>query len=171
MIKQLQDRINRYQRVRDNIASIPSVLNKVVSDNKDVIISANRDQMLLGRNSSGRTLSPSYLQDPYFKSKVQAESYARMKYALESTHLGRLWNPEQLYPDKDRNTPNLIVTGLFQDSMFIATSVDSFEIGSTYLGSKDIDRKYGGVFGLADKSKEYFYREFIKPAFIKALEK
>ena len=154
----------------DAIRSVPDVLDKVVSDNKDVLLSLNRDQMLLGRDADGDVLSPSYLQDPYFKTQAAAQSYARMKYALESSHRSLLWTPVKLYPEKDRNTPNLIVTGLFQNGLFITTGGGSFDINSSYVASGDINRKYKGrVFGIAPKSKEYFYLEFIKPILLKHL--
>lgn len=167
----IQDIINRLESIRKNINSVPEIVSKVVEDNKDVILSLNRDQMLLGRDTEGEVLSPSYLQDPYFKSQEAAQAYARMKYALESQHNSYIWNP-QLYPDKDRNTPNLIVRGDFQNAMFITANKTSYTIGSTYIDSPAINSKYKNrIFGLAPKSKEYFYREWILPALINALNK
>ena len=170
MKSQLRDKINQFRKISENIRSVPEVLDKVVSDNKDVLLSLNRDQMLLGRDADGEMFKPSYLQDPYFKTQAAAQSYARMKYALEPSHKALLWTPVQLYPDKDRNTANLIVTGLFQNGLFITAGGGSFDINSSYVASGDINRKYKGrVFGIAPKSKEYFFLELIKPTLLKHL--
>lgn len=170
MIRELQIRVNRYQRIIESIKRVPEAINKTITDNKDVLLALNRDQMLLGRDNEGNVLSPSYLNDPYFSSPEKAQAYARMKYGLEPYHKSMLWFPMQLYPDKERNTPNLIVTGSFQDAMFITASSNSFTIGSTYIDSEDIETKYHNkVFGIAPNSKEYFYREFIRTLLINAL--
>lgn len=171
MKKEILNRIVKYKRFSKNVEEMPSVISKVVATYKDVLLSANRDQMLLGRDADGNELGPSYLQDPYFDTPAEAQAYARMKYALESLHRMRLWNPFQLFPDKDRNTPNLIVTGPFQDSMFINTSSTSYTIGSTYIASSDINTKYKGrIFGLAPESKQYFWTEFLRKELIKSLK-
>lgn len=170
MKSQLRNKIAQFRQISESIRTVPEVLEKVISDNKDVLLSLNRDQMLLGRDADGNILSPSYLQDPYFKTQEAAQSYARMKYALESSHRSLLWTPVQLYQEKDRNTPNLIVTGLFQDGLYITTGGGSFDINSSYIASGDINKKYKGrVFGIAPKSNEYFYLEFIKPTLLKHL--
>lgn len=163
--------INRLEVLKRRIKLIPDKVSTIAKNNQDVLISLNKDQMLLGRNIDGAKLTPDYLNDPYFKSIEAAKSYAAMKYHLESKHKARIENPT-LYPDKDRNTPNLIVTGPFQDSMFINMRSDSFLIGSSYRDSDDIERKYNNlVFGLSPESKEYFYKTHLHPALKKLLEK
>ena len=125
MIKELKDRIDRYQTIINNIRSVPKEIDESVSRNKDVLLSLNRDQMLLGRNAQGDLFTPTYLNDPYFKTKKRAEAYANMKYKLESGHKSLLWNNEQVYSNKPKDTPNLIVTGPFQNAMFITIGVGS----------------------------------------------
>lgn len=160
----IRDCINRIEELQEGIRGIRDTVNKVVKENEDVILSLNKDQMLLGRDSGGNVLTPGYLDDPYFDNRVQAEAYANMKYALEQQHVARIENPT-IYPAKGKDTPNLIVTGLFQDNMFILNEGDSFLLGSTYVDSDDIDNKYGGkVFGLAPASAMFFYEHYIKPS-------
>ena len=160
----IRDLIEKMETVRMRIETVPEVVEWMVHDHSDELVSLNRDQMLLGRDAEGNVLSPDYLSDPYFKTKAQAEAYANMKYRLEGVHRARIVHPLN-WPDKDKNTPNLIVTGPFQDSMFVTTNADSFTIGAAYADSPDIERKYAGkVFGLAPLSREYFYEQYIKPA-------
>lgn len=166
----IRELIRKYTKIQENIKNIPAVINGIVARDKDILLSLNRDQMLLGRNAEGEVLTPSYLNDPYFKSNLQTEAYARMKYKLEQEHKARIENPT-LYPYKDKDTPNLIVTGPFQDNMFILPEGESFIIGSSYRDSNDIENKYNNlVFGISPESKEYFYKNFIHPALLKLLQ-
>ena len=158
----IQDLRKRIKRVQKNLTHIGDKIGEVVESRKDVILSLNRDQMLLGRDAEGKVLTPSYIDDPYFKTKRHADMYRHMKYKLESEHRARIEHPS-LYPDKDKNTPNLIVTGVFQSGMFINVGSGTFTIGSTYKDSNDIESKYRGlVFGLSPESKEYFYNHYLK---------
>ena len=38
------------------------------------LVDLNRDQLLLGRNTDGELLSPTYQNDPYFRTSAQAQS-------------------------------------------------------------------------------------------------
>ena len=157
----IRDLIDRIEKVKDNIDSLDSVISDVVRGHSDVILSLNKDQMLLGRDADGKVLTPSYWDDPYFESRAKANRYAGMKYKLESKHRSRIEHPT-LYPDKDKDTPNLIVTGLFQDGMFIQVDDNSHTIGSSYIESDAIESKYRGVvFGLSPESREYFYKNYL----------
>ena len=165
----IRDLIKRYDRIRKKITDIDSTIDEVVEKNKDVLLSLNRDQMLLGRDAKGNELFPGYLNDPYFDNSAQAQAYAAMKQRLEAKHNARIENPT-IYPAKNRNTPNLIVTGPFQDNMFIITSPGKFTIGSTYVDSGDIERKYNNeVFGISPGSVMFFYDNYLKPALMRLI--
>ena len=165
-VKQIRDRYG------DALKGISEVVSKTANDNKDVLLSLNRDQMLLGRNNAGDTFTPGYLNDPYFKTQAKAQAYKKMKIGLEKQHSGRMrFSNVQLYPNKDSDTTNLIVTGPFQDSMYITLSSGEYTLGSTYVDASDINAKYNNaVFGLAPRSKEYFYKYWIHPAIVKYLK-
>lgn len=165
-VKQIRDRYG------DALKGISEVVSKTANDNKDVLLSLNRDQMLLGRNNAGDTFTPGYLNDPYFKTQAKAQAYKKMKIGLEKQHSSRMrFSNVQLYPNKDSDTPNLIVTGPFQDSMYITLSSSEYTLGSTYVDASDINAKYNNaVFGLAPRSKEYFYKYWIHPAIVKYLK-
>jgi len=155
---------------------IDSTLSKVVSSNQDVLLDLNRDQLLYGRDANGDVITPDYMSDPYFdkfKNPMKAASnYKNMKRKLEDAHRGMIkYLGVQLFPDKKDDTPNLIVTGTwFMDHLFINIGTDKYEIGSTGKAADDIQNKYEGyghpVFGLALKSKEYFYFGWIRPAIL-----
>ncbi len=153
--------IGKFETVSKNISTVDTVIERVAEQNKDVILSLNKDQLLFGRNTDGDLLSPSYLDDPYFKTEKQAQWYAGMKYNLERAHAARIHNP-QLFVTKPRNTPNLIVSGAFQGGMLIVIGGNRFEISSTYEDTADIESKYNyKVFGLAEVSHQYFYANYL----------
>lgn len=165
----IQSIIDRLQAKSDAIKEVPATIIRTVKENEDILLSLNKDQLLLGRNTKGDSLSPNYLEDPYFKTKQAAEAYARMKDALLPMHMTRLWNP-QLYTDKPRLTPNLIVRGDFQDAMYITTGSNVITIGSSYKDASNINAKYNNlVFGIAEQSNLFFYREYLRTALIQSL--
>ncbi len=153
--------IDKLSRIQQRLDSIPQVIAEVVDRERMVVLSLNQDQLLFGRNTDGDPFTPGYLEDTYFRSRAEAEWYRHMKERLEITHRSRVSNPVD-YPEKDSNTPNLIVTGTFQEGMFIHPQGDAFTIGSIYDDTPDIENKYDRkVFGLAPLSKEYFWRYYI----------
>lgn len=163
--------IKRLTKIQDEFEKMPEIIGNIVSREKDILLSLNKDQMLLGRNTDGKPFRPTYLNDPYFKTSEQAKAYAARKKSLESKHNARIENPT-IYPPKGANTPNLIVTGPFQDSMYIVSGNRSFLIGSTYEDSDDIESKYKNlVFGISPESKAFFYKHYIYPELKKILKK
>lgn len=157
-------------KYKEALSEVIPTVQKVVNDNQDVLLSLNTDQMLLGRDAKGDVFTPGYTDDPYFKTPEKAKGYKKMKEGLESSHKSRMSNV-QLYPDKDSNTPNLIVSGPFQDAMFINISSNEYKIGSTYVDASDINAKYNkAVFGLAPRSKAYFYNNWVHPAIMRMIK-
>lgn len=141
----------------------PEVIETIVARYGHELVGLNQSQLLLGRNTDGELLSPTYLNDPYFKTKEAAQAYAAKKKRLEWAHRPRIIFPIN-YPNKPSDTPNLIVRGNFHDGMYVKSSSDSFTIGSrpraplTITDADDIERKYNNkVFGLTPLSKEFWW--------------
>ena len=157
-IKQVKEKFERAYN------ALPRAIADKVMQTQDVLLDLNRDQLLSGRNADGETITPSYTQDPFFKSREQAERYLKIKQGLESEHKGRM-RFVQLCPEKGSDTPNLIVNGrLFHNYFFIKVTNEAYKIGSTGEAAADIESKYNNrVFGLAPKSKEFYYFGFIRP--------
>lgn len=156
---------------------ILTILSDEVRKSSDVILDLNRDQLLYGRDANGEELTPGYLSDPYFKSFEQAKSYFIAKFKLEQEHMNRMYyNKVQLFPKKDRNTPNLLITGeLFFNHFYINVSNNSYTIGSNGSAASDIEAKYGKVYGLASASRDFYYKNWLRNALwteiLKHLEK
>jgi hypothetical protein len=161
--------------------SIESAVERVVSDNSDVLLDLNRDQLLYGRDAKGVTITPGYMDDPYFykfRTPLKAAlNYKNRKRELEDRHYGMIrYSGIQLFPDKSDDTPNLIVNGnWFMNYMYANISGNSYEISSTGIATGDIQQKYEGfghpIFGLALVSKKYFYFGWIRPAILNLYKK
>lgn len=147
--------------LEDKLQGIPDEVGRIVEHNADEILQLRKDEILLGRNSDGEPFTPGYLNDPYFKSPAAAIAYADRKYKLRRAHDARIRHVLN-YPNKDDDTPNLRVTGPFQDSMFIRPGKESFIIGSTYEDAPMIDAKYGGkVYDLAQGAKYWLWENIL----------
>jgi hypothetical protein len=162
----------RLSEISDNIDSarafiavggIYEMAAQVAASQKEELLSLNRDQLLSGRSTEGSLLTPDYLSDTYFKSREKAEAYASFKDALFDDHKA-LIRHRGLYPEKPYNIPNLIITGAFQNGMYLLVSGRSYELDSGFYKSGKIQAKYNHtVFGFAPPSVLYFFREYIAP--------
>lgn len=164
----IDDKLAHITEKQMRVDNWPEVIEYCVQNWYYEILDLNRDQLLLGRNTDGELLSPTYQNDPYFRTSAQAQSYARFKRALERFHRMRLTFPLN-YPDKPADTPNLIIRGNFQDGMYIKFDAESFTIGSrplapmTITDAADIERKYNRkVFGLAPLSVEFWWNHRLR---------
>lgn len=148
-----------------NGEKIHAILADEVNKSSDVILDLNRDQLLYGRDAEGEELTPGYLSDPYFKSFDHAKAYFLMKFKLEQSHKGLVhYTKIQLFPKKDFNTPNLLITGdLFFNHFYINVSNNSYTIGSNGAVASDIEAKYGKVYGLAPASRDFYYKNWLRP--------
>jgi hypothetical protein len=153
-----------YEKFSAAYRAIPETISNTVDQTQDVLLDINRDQMLQGRDADGNLLAPTYTNDPYFKTPEAAGRYSKMKYILEVVHRNRIRNAE-LYGEKPTDVPNLIVTGPFQNNMFIRVTKSSYEIGSTYGDANDINSKYKNrVFGIAPRYKAYYWFNYLRKA-------
>lgn len=149
--------------LRERADLVDEVVEWQLHDHADEIKDLQRDQMLMGRNSEGAEFTPDYLHDPYFKSFMAAVIYANFKAKLYKKHRARVRFPLN-YPDNwYKKTPNLIVTGVFQNAIYLTVSADTFTLGSRSTeadgaDAADIEAKYHGkVFGLSPLAVEFWW--------------
>lgn len=165
----IQDILKRLNYAVNGIQSIGKTVNDSVYANSQVVLELNKTQLLSGRDTDGKLFSPGYTSDPFFKTPEAAQKYAEWKAKWQSVH-DSLIEQKGLYPTKPANIPNLIITGLFQDNMFVNVSNDTYTIDSTYRKSKDIESKYNGlVFGLAPPSRLWLYQYYLRSALLNSL--
>ena len=117
---------------------MPTILTDALHENQEQAVNLVKDQLYSGLDGNLKLLTPSYSQDPFFKTREAALKYAKFK----ATQNPRTINP--LFGAKPYDTPNLIVNGKFvYDRMRMVSLKDrvAFEIGGRLRN--EIPKKYG----------------------------
>lgn len=122
----IADKLKSIRQCKTNLSTIIS--KSVITCEKDIVY-AIQDQLWDGKDSTGKDLLPSYLDDPFFKTRKAAEAYA-------------LWK-SKITPNSNRNyyTPNLYINGYFWSSMKIDPA--TLRMDSAVAFGKPIIPKYG----------------------------
>lgn len=99
-----------------------------ILENDNEVIGSIHGQLWDGKKGDGQNITPSYLDDPYFKTRKQAEGYRNWKNSITKNS------------NRDPDTPNLFINGYFYDTIFVDSG--SFEVASNGFGNPIIE-KYG----------------------------
>lgn len=104
---------------------------------KEIYTRENTEQMLEGKNRYGEDLSPSYLNDPYFKSKESAQRYSDWKDRITPN------------PKRKKGVPNLYIVGTYHKSITSRVINGRIVVESTFDAANKIENKYNGLYGLS----------------------
>jgi hypothetical protein len=132
-------------------------LETIVTDNVDAIADLQRDQMLEGRGVDGAFLRPFYSEDPYFKKPGAALRYARWKQKITPN------------PQRPLDVPNLIITGVFHESLTANVEGDLVEIETSAAFGDDVFDKFPKAQGLDEDKRLLFAETITMPAIKQAL--
>lgn len=156
-------------------AFLKSSIMEELERNSEALSMMNREQLYCGQKIDGTPITPTYLDDPYFKQKKNADGSERsdaqakrvaMNYRgwklritppLKSSWLGL--NPRSI------DTPNLVITGKFHNSIRPKFSEDSIEMISTEstLGGAIISKFGKDILGFGNPAKEYMVDKIVTP--------
>ena len=127
--------------------------------NQDYLISTNQEQMYSGKTAEGVPITPTYSQDPYFDSPIEALAYAKYKDA---------WS----HPDRDWDTPNLFINGNWYYKHIKATRFKPTEMVFCvrHPMGRDIWAKYPTTLGITPDNMTEINFDFILPAIQKQLK-
>lgn len=118
----------------------------------------NREALLEGKNTKGNNLTPSYLSDPYFKSRKAAKAYSDWKDKITPN------------PQRASGTPNLFIDGTFHSTILYKKSSQGIFGSSNSEIANEIESKYHGtVIGLNPEKKGLFIHTRLKPRVQKRL--
>lgn len=121
-----------------------------------------REQLYCGL-AGDEPLTPSYSDDPYFKTQAQAEAYREWKMRITPPAAGQTLG----LPPRDADTPNLYINGYYHTRIEAVPIADGVRIG---VGSDEIAEavtaKYGDrrLYSLGTRAKEYVANNYVKPA-------
>lgn len=116
-----------------------------MADSVNEYLMYQKDQLYDGKLSTGSDLTPSYFDDPYFKSRESAQRYSDWK--------------DNITPNSRRNrgTPNLFINGYFYSQIYVEPNSEGFMVDSRSDKISSFKAKYGeDMFGLdAEYKMEY----------------
>lgn len=133
---------------------------------------AVEEQLYSGLDGEGKNLTPDYDTDPYFD-RVKwfrwedgvmyhgAEGYKQWKLKITPPERSQIIG----LPPRPENIPNLFIDGTFYSTIEAKGTTDGVEIGTGAETGNKIEQKYGSqIFGLEDRSKDWFAEVFLIPA-------
>jgi len=140
-------------------------LAQTLRENKKVIIDLQESQLLSGQDANGKWLTPSYLNDPYFKTPEAAERYRQRKIKNAAKHEGL--KRYDIFGRNGGNTPNLIYSESIQKSKFykglrVEVANETLRIHSTWSKAPYVESKYPTATGLSPKAFRYIWDKYAK---------
>lgn len=131
-----------------------------VDQTKGQLLDENKAQLYAGKLNTGQNLSPTYQQDPYFKSPASAQRYSDWK--------------DSITPNSERESgvPNLFIKGTFFASISIVVDGELINFDSFFAPASDIERKFtANIYGLGGKYKQEYVNKDLRPAFKSEMER
>lgn len=134
------------------------VSQQAVATTAEHIVTENKRQLYDGKLATGADIGPSYLNDPYFKSKESAQRYSNWKDKITPN------------PKRKKGIPNLYIDGTFYRSIEVKVDVKKIRYGSkTDLGRKIKNKFTGEIYGLGGEYKISYVQTHLKPEFLKGI--
>ncbi len=136
-----------------------------LEQHSDVVEDIIHEQLYSGLNGEGQHLSPTYDDDPYFKSKQQAEWYKEWKRRITPPESGQ----KLFLPPRPVEVPNLFINGTFYFSIRTRREAESLKVYTGgFRDGPAIERKYGAsIFMIGMEGKQYFTENILKDFLIK----
>lgn len=150
-----------YENCKEMVEGFEPFLISLLQSNKSEIVDYIQEQLYSGIDGNDEKLTPSYMNDTWFNSpeagkwKNNAKGYMMWK--------SRITTPTPSYlgiPARGIQTPNLIITGEFYNSIRPVASEKGLRIETRgFTDGDQIESKYGSqIFGLSSYAKAYFIR-------------
>ncbi len=135
------------------------VIEESVADTKDQILRLNKEQLLAGKTRTGADITPSYLDDPYFKTREAAQKYSEWKDRITPN------------PFRKSGTPNLYINGFYHNSIRVDVVGQSIQYSTNVgIGSK-IEGKYGeNLYGLSGNFKSEYLGVYLGPLLLQKIQ-
>ena len=146
----ISDIQNRLKSINISDISVESI-----DETKDVFLEINKEQLLAGKTKKGVDITPSYIDDPYFKTPGAAQRYSAWKDKITPSDI------------RTPGTPNLYINGTFHESISINVSGPIINISASFKGN-EIENKYtSDIFGLGGDFKTKYVSEDLIPVFLR----
>lgn len=131
---------------------------EILTADRHILVELQKFQLLAGQNALGNELAPSYLDDPFFKSKESAQRYSNFKDKLG------LETNTAIFKSKKKDTPNLIISGgLVHDTIFANITPKSLILDAASSILSKLEAKYIEPFGLNQTAWDYYGEVYLAP--------
>lgn len=142
----ISDAIRKLERLDPEKA-----LSDAVSQTLEQYEEFNKDQLYAGKDKHGNDLSPTYLNDPFFKTPASAQKYSDWK--------------DKITPNskRKRGVPNLFINGRFYHSWAVKLAGTAVVTVASDPSASKIEGKFSNnIYGL---DEEYMkkYRAIVRP--------
>jgi hypothetical protein len=113
----------------------------------------NLQQLIDGKTNEGIDISPTYFEDPFFKTPEQAQAYSDWK--------------DRISPPSNRRkgVPNLYINGYYHGTRKVEIQGDKIIYSSTYSEANDIEQTFKNIDGLNPESRKKFIPFVLRPVF------
>lgn len=158
-ISVLDDLIERLDNLQPTLMQIAK---EILSEDLDVLLELQKDQLYAGRDVYGQFISPTYLNDSFFDDSASAQRYAEWKSRLLARDSERATS---IFGAKPYDVPDLIVTGelVYKN---ISVTLEGNKLVFTFGGEGGVintDKYRGALDGLNDVAWAYYREEFFLP--------
>ena len=144
------------KRVR--AVNLTEIAGRIVEENAEKLAELNKRQLMKGLNNKGELLSPKHSENPWFKTKEAALRYAGWKH--------------RKFPETPFDVPNLIITGVYHNSIFVSRAGDNVNIKASATFAGNIEQTFKGTaLGLNDNTMEEVRSDIIRPPLAREVAK
>lgn len=130
------------------------IAQETIEGTEEEIRQYNIQQLLDGKTNQGTDIHPTYLEDPFFKTREQAQAYSDWK--------------DRISPRSNRKSgvPNLFINGYYHSTRQVIISGDKIIYRSSFGEIfTDIDEKYKNLDGLNPDSRKKYIPFVLRPVF------
>lgn len=141
------------ERIKNLSLNIEKEVSVIIDNTKEQILIKNKQQLMEGIKGDGSEITPSYLNDPYFKTKEAAQRYSNWK--------------DKITPNSKRKsgTPNLYINGFYHNTIEINVRGEKIITENKTTIGKKIEQKYGDtLYGLNETNNQAYIKETFFPA-------
>lgn len=148
------------------VEGFESMIRNIMAAQKKEVQIYITEQLYSGVNGKDKPLRPTYLNDPYFKSRESGKWYKNARgYMMWKEGITPPYASSWLgIPRRSPDTPNLIIRGDFHNSITAVPFDKGLRIESVGVSfSDDIERKYGqAIYRVGSYAKRYFIEKYVK---------
>jgi hypothetical protein len=143
-----------YQKLQTLEAQTDQVITNSLEQTKDALLDHNRDQLYDGKTRDGRDLSPTYLEDPYFKTPEAAQAYSDWKDRITPN------------PKRKSGVPNIFINGTTYNALEVGIVGQNVFFKANVPWGANVEGKFSDkIYGLGGVYKQEYLKESLGPVF------